>query len=59
MRNVLILPDGTRQEFMYPSNRDIEVGEQLQIQMKDDSIVIASVSAIEQHGREIHYLLKV
>lgn len=44
---------------MYPSNRDIEVGELLQIQMSDDSIVIARIHAIEQHDREIHYLLKV
>jgi hypothetical protein len=59
MRNVLILPNGSRQEFMYPSNRDIAVGEQFNIQMKNDSIQVASVYDIQTHDREIHYLLKV
>lgn len=57
MRNVLIFPDGSRQEFQYPSNREIAVGESLQVQMKDESIQVMKILAIEQQGREIHFKL--
>jgi hypothetical protein len=58
MRNILIFPDGSKQHFMYPENRDIVIGEQIQGQMNNDSIVIFEVSSIETHGNEIHYILK-
>lgn len=55
----MILPDGSRHEFMYPSNRDIDVGEKFSIQMNSDSVQVATVYEIETHDREIHYLLKI
>lgn len=57
MRNVLIFPDGSRQEFMYPSNRDIELGEALQLQLSDESIQVLKVVSIDRQEKEIHYQL--
>jgi hypothetical protein len=57
MRNILVFPDGTEQDFMYPPNRDIEVGETLVVHMLDDSIQIMKVTRIEKKEREIRYYL--
>lgn len=57
MRNILVFPDGKEQDFMYPPNRDITVGVQLQIQMDDDSTRVMSVKHIQKTDKEIYYHL--
>lgn len=57
MRNILIFPDGSRQDFMYPSNRDLKEGEDLQVQMKDDSIILFKICSIEVKEKEVHFTL--
>ena len=57
MRNVLVFPDGSQHDFMYPTNRDIEVGEKLQVQFKDDSIHVLIVKNIEKTDKVIYYYL--
>jgi hypothetical protein len=58
MRNILVFPDGSTQDFMYPPNRDIDVGEKLQIQMLDDSVQIMQIYKIEKKEKAIYYYLK-
>lgn len=57
MRNILVFPDGSRQDFMYPPNRELSIGDDLQAQMKDDSLVALKISDILVQEKEIHYLL--
>lgn len=60
MRNILVLPDGSRQSFAYPLNREVEVGTQLQIEMMDDSIHKVTVikKEIKQEENTIYYYCK-
>ncbi|MEB9419911.1 hypothetical protein [Bacillus cereus group sp. BfR-BA-01318] len=58
MRNVLVFPDGTEQDFMYPHNRDVLVGEKLQVQMKDNALHILEVWNIQHTDKVIYYHLK-
>lgn len=59
MRNILIFPDGTRNSFKYPDDQEFDVGSQLQIDMKDDSIHILTVDSIEfdHTNKSIYYHL--
>jgi hypothetical protein len=57
MRNILVFPDGTQQDFMYPQDRDIEVGTELQVTMMDDSVHRMKVSSIEREEKRILYRL--
>jgi hypothetical protein len=57
MRNVLIFPDGTHHHFMYPTNRDIEIGQKLQLSLSDDSIHVLTVSSIEKNETGVYYHL--
>jgi hypothetical protein len=57
MRNILVFPDGTEQHFMYPPNRDIQVGEKLVVHMMDDSHRIFTVVEIYQKDKSIYYRL--
>ncbi|WP_067923949.1 hypothetical protein [Alicyclobacillus shizuokensis] len=57
MRNVLVFPDGKEQDFMYPANRDVEVGTPLQVEMADGSVHILHVTEIIREDRKILYKL--
>ena len=57
MRNVLLFPDGTEHDFMYPTNRDVQVGQKLQVQMQDDSIRVLTITHIQQTDKVIYYHL--
>jgi hypothetical protein len=57
MRNVLLFPDGTEHDFMYPTNREVQVGDKLQVQMRDDSISVLTVSHIQKTDLVIYYHL--
>jgi hypothetical protein len=59
MRNILVFPDGTMQDFMYPTNREIVVGEKLQIHMSDNSVYIMQVVRIEKKEKAIYYYLQL
>lgn len=62
MRNILVFPDGNKQDFMYPADRKMILGQKIQIQMNDDSIHVLSISSIEPKDLdgvpEIHYYLE-
>lgn len=58
MRNVLIFPDGREQDFQYPPNREVLVGEQLEITMLDDSVHILYIDRISPEDKRINYFLK-
>jgi hypothetical protein len=58
MRNVFLFPDGHEQDFMYPANRDVEVGTELQVVMLDDSVHILRVAEITQEEKRIVYRLE-
>lgn len=55
MRNILILPDGTQQDFMYPSNRKIRKGETLRVEMMDDVVHHIYIIHIEKKEDSILY----
>lgn len=57
MRNYLVFPDGTKQSFMYPEDRDITVGEEILVTMFDDSVQFMKVSRIEKKEKEILFYL--
>lgn len=57
MRNVLLFPDGTEHDFMYPTNREVKIGDKLQVQMRDDSISVLTVSHIQKTDLVIYYHL--
>lgn len=57
MRNILIFPDGTEQHFMYPANREVEVGEKLQVILKDDIVHVLTISKIEKKEKDVYYYL--
>jgi len=57
MRNILVFPDGTEQDFMYPPNREITVGEKLQAEWLDDTVHIYTVREIEKTEKAIYYYL--
>jgi hypothetical protein len=58
MRNVLLFPNGHEQDFMYPPNRDIEVGTELEIVMLDDSVHRLKVGQIIPEEKRIVYVLQ-
>ncbi|MEB2276964.1 hypothetical protein LAV82_23380 [Bacillus sp. ILBB4] len=47
MRNILVFPDGNKQDFMYPADRKISLGQKIQVQMNDNSIHVLSIVCIE------------
>lgn len=53
MRNFLVFPDGTRIDFMYPSNRDIEVGTRFNLTNEEDQIKVIEVKNIEKTEKEV------
>jgi len=57
MRNILVFPDGTEQDFMYPPNRDVVVGTELNVVMMDDSVHKLKVIRIEPGEKKILYYL--
>jgi hypothetical protein len=57
MRNILLFPDGTEQDFMYPPNREIEVGTKLEIAMMDGSIHILRVAEIIKEEKKVCFKL--
>ncbi len=57
MRNILILPDGTEVDFMYPKDRQIIVGTRLNVVMEDDSLRLYNVFNIVQKDHAILYYL--
>jgi len=57
MRNVLVFPDGTEQDFMYPPDRDVTVGEKLVLQMTDNSEHHFVVAEIVHEAKRILYKL--
>ncbi len=59
MRNILVFPDGSEQDFQYPSNRDLEVGEKLQVQLKDEIIHVMQITQIIRKEKAIHYHLSL
>lgn len=59
MRNILVFPDSSEKDFMYPANRDISVGDVLQAEMKDNSIHLLKVSDIQKSQKEIRYILEM
>jgi hypothetical protein len=59
MRNILLFPNGTKKDFMYPENREVVVGETFQVEMKDDSIHVMKIDRIEQLEKEIIYHLSI
>lgn len=59
MRNILVFPDHTSQSFQYPDNRDIEIGEKIKVQFKDDNIHVLAVTSIDidQVNKVTYYYL--
>lgn len=57
MRNVLLFPDGTEHDFMYPVNREVQVGDKFQIEMRDNSIRVLKLSHIQKTDTIIYYHL--
>lgn len=57
MRNVLVFPDGLECDFMYPKNRDVEVGTNLKVDMVDESCHYMKVVEIKKTSRCIYYYL--
>jgi hypothetical protein len=57
MRNVLLFPDGTSQDFMYPPNREVEVNEMISVTMLDDSVHNMEIKHIERTEKVIYYHL--
>ena len=55
MRNILVFPDGTEQDFLYPDNRVIFVGEKLQVQMQCNSVHILEIYNIQHTDKIIYY----
>lgn len=58
MRNILVFPDGTKHPFMYPNNREVEVGTPLQTILAD-RVEILKVSRIVKTEKEIYYHLSL
>lgn len=58
MRNILLFPDGKEEDFMYPPNRDIVVGEKLQLAMHDGSTQLLNIVDIVQEEKRILYKLE-
>ncbi len=59
MRNILVFPDGSEQDFQYPSNREIKVGEKLQVQLKDETVHIIQISKIQKEEKAVYYYLSL
>ncbi|KAF2421629.1 hypothetical protein [Bacillus subtilis] len=58
MRNILVFPDGNQHDFLYPINRDIEVGERLQVHLSSsESIHVLVVKEIQKTEKAVFYLL--
>ncbi|MGG1453464.1 hypothetical protein ABE325_21380 [Bacillus licheniformis] len=58
MRNVLVFPDGSEHDFLYPTNREIKEGECLQVHLSgNENIHILKVKEIQRTEKAIFYLL--
>jgi|GEM_PF-2762983 len=57
MRNVLVFPDKSEHDFMYPVNRDIHIGERLQVQFQDHTVHVLVVTDIKKTDKVIYYYL--
>jgi hypothetical protein len=57
MRNILVFPDGTMQDFMYPADREIQEGEVLRSIGMDDSVHMLRVTSIVKEEKRILYYL--
>ncbi|GAK41960.1 hypothetical protein TCA2_4452 [Paenibacillus sp. TCA20] len=57
MRNVFVLPDGTEQHFMYPVERDIEIGDRFAAHFSDNSDHILTLTSIVHEEKRILYKL--
>lgn len=42
---------------MYPTNRDVEVGERLQVVLSDDNVHVLQIQRIEKEENNIYYYL--
>lgn len=58
MRNIFVLPDGSEQQFQYPENRDINVGEVLSFFYSDGSKYHLRVKEIKFIGRNVYYYME-
>ncbi|MBU5262050.1 hypothetical protein [Bacillus atrophaeus] len=58
MRNILVFPDGNQHDFLYPTNREIEEGERLQVHLSNsESIHVLTVKEIQKTEKAVFYLL--
>lgn len=60
MRNVLVFPDKTEVDFMYPADREIEVGGKLVCESENEVKHLLEIEKIEvnKEKRTIFYHLK-
>jgi len=57
LRCILVFPDETQVQFMYPEEREIVEGELLQAQLVDGNVHVLQVSSIyKQDDRTYFYL---
>lgn len=60
MRNVLVFPDGSYYDFMYPSNREIKEGERLQVHISNsENVHVLRVNEIQRTEKVIFYMLEI
>lgn len=57
MRNILVFPDGSEHQFQYPTNREVEVGDKLQVQLQDDNLHIMKIAEIDKQEKAVYYKL--
>ncbi len=57
MRNILVFPDGTEQDFLYPINREILVGETLTAELIGGSALLFTIEEIRPEEKAIRYIL--
>lgn len=58
MRNILVFPTGEELDFMYPTNKVLEVGSQFNIDMSDNIKELVEITEIKTIDNKIYYLLK-
>lgn len=58
MRNVLVFPDGSEHDFMYPNNREVVVGTEFRAELEDKQSAVFVVSHIQKTDKEVYYHLK-
>jgi hypothetical protein len=57
MRNVLVFPSGDEQDFMYPPDREVIEGTELEVVMMDESTHRLKVTSIVREEKRILYHL--